>query len=696
MIEFKANELPADYSDELHGKKPLVKIEETDQSVVISYTFPSFFTDDCVQLPHKDFQLVYIEGVGFHTEKGKPLLPSFGRFLSIPPNYVYNSVGKIVTSDEDREVGKFPVLVAPAQENVTDHEYGAFFDYAEEWYQQHSDPYPDKIVEVTGPFKSIGGYRALLIHVRPLQYLPSQRKLVGYHKIEVEIKFDKEEDDDNGSNSIGWAFDRTAFGNLFLNPGTTPNVPAIQGKKEIEVEFLIIYGDGLGDAARNLARWKTRRGIQTEFVSTTAIPQSQAGQNEIAKIKDYIRTKKHRSPQLRYLLLLGDVDKIPSEEVPGASGKNNITDLYYSMDADFEAKANPYVFPCLSIGRIPISNSKEAEHVVNMIKKYEEKPPDDKEYYKMVLASFVQLNREYLETVEDICCWLEDKQNLVVERIYSPGTDHPRLFEPRINSGVVWYPKEASKKILETVKAGRSLIGYRGHGAPDGWDGPSLVVGQLLPLTTPPPWNPTVFLSINCSTGAFDLSPSKCFAEVVLTKGVGASVVAATRNSNTWLNNYLIKALYDGLFGGLLPTFSNRDSVPFKYSRLGDLLNYGQAFLLTKKSTDYQLIKEHLELYHLIGDPTIEVWKKPPEQAANLTAFRKEEFLELSLPHNVPEGTVITIWQGENQKARLAPTSGGPIKISLEEINLPEDKKLQIQICFWAPGYRYNEIPVTL
>ena len=53
-------------------------------------------------------------------------------------------------------------------------------------------------------------------------------------------------------------------------------------------------------------------------------------------------------------------------------------------------------------------------------------------------------------------------------------------------------------------------------------------------------------------------------------------------------------------------------SYQIKYNRLGDLLNYGKTYLPIGMAGGTINIQDHFEIYHVIGDPTLELWRHEP------------------------------------------------------------------------------------
>ena len=206
-----------------------------------------------------------------------------------------------------------------------------------------------------------------------------------------------------------------------------------------------------------------------------------------------------------------------------------------------------------------------------------------------------------------------------------------------------------------------------------------------------------MFYSVNCLTGKFDLTaPKECFAEKILRmKGAAPSLIAATRVSHTWLNNDLMKALFDAMWGGVLATFSSATaSYSVRHNRLGDILNYGKSYLPVNMSGSAQYIKDHYEIYHVVGDPTIELWKAEPLRV-KIWALLIRGYLDIRLSA-CPKDSVITVWWKDKMLKRIEPSSTH-MRIALRDILPPPRPPWRpirpgILVCFSAPGYRFCQV----
>lgn len=712
MREFtslKTEKIPDGFTSEMFGGEPMVELSEKEGHITLNYTFPGFYKS---LRQHKmgdstvDFSSLKIKSTGFWSQSGKPLLPSFGRYLNIPKDCDFSYIVKKGNATEIKNI-----VVTPSQAMVTDEDKKHPFEYDMETYSK-DELMPSSLVEVTGPF-NIEDYSALLVHVRPMQYNPAKKLLVCYSNISLTFNLIPRNTDSNRITFINDAgTDKQAFGNLFLNPkkniedrvnvntdAVGPVAPLLKGP-----QLLVIYHNTFKKAAEKYCLWKNRKGISTEMVVIDQIG------NTPGQIKTYIRNKRNGLSRLRYVMLLGDFDHIVPETIQGGTFGSNITDYYYATEND-PATPNSFVFPWLSVGRIPVRNTNDANKVVEKIIEYEKNPPADTHYYKrIVVAAFFQEDnapgtpgygtddRAYLKTMEEIRNFLVSI-GFEVERIYVSNNPAPKFYIdgtpiPADVQAAFMKENTASDRLIKATNEGQLIIGHRDHGSESGWAHPPFTLNHLDRIATA---TPSIFFSINCLTGLFDEINENFAEKLIRITGAAPSLVAATRVSHTWLNNDLIRALFDAMFGGMLPTFpGTTTSYPVKNCRLGDMLNYAKTYLPLTSSGSAADIKDHTEIYHVIGDPCIEVWKAAPTAMRLNASILWNRILDIRLS-SCPVDSVITIWDDEKLLKTLTPTSTH-IRIPLTGlVSIPQITAGTpvLYVCFSAPGYHYTEKKVV-
>jgi hypothetical protein len=740
--------LSTDFKIEKNGTKPIVQLKESKNQITIEYSFPGFKINETTHIIKEKprlFNRILIDATGSLAASGKPLLPSFNRYVQIPANYSYEVK---TTKEQCQEFDNVDVI--PAQLNLTDSgesllKQPHIFEFDEALYKKE-EPFPKENVEITGPY-NIGETPALLVSIRPLQFIPAKKKIIGYGNITVNITFKPAE-----AKKIEPTRPKVSetLNSLLLNPSPKiesrldlPEVPA----KILRVratKFLIIYDDNLKSSASKLLTWKQTIGLETEMVAISAIG------NTVQQIKTYIRNKRSSlTSALRYVLLFGDISAIASEKITwnrAANGESNLglpdyyySDYYYSTQQDSTGSYSSFTSPWLAIGRIPVNTTAEADQVVNDIINYEKTPPPDPDYYKKItLAGYFQdnvscpthgsfdpkpfgyptkcpwcnqaltlqdgeENRAFLQTVEELYNYLTSI-NKQVERIYvSNNPTNTNKFHngdpvPQSVKSILLSDTTATTNLTNAVKTGRLYIGHRDHGGELGWSDPSFKTTNLNTITTNVP---SIFFSVNCLTGSFGYSQD-CFAETTLKIAAQApSILAASDLSGTFLNDALIEAIFDSMYGGMLPSYPTGTTNPPTYTRLGDMLNYAKTYLPIARPGDY--IKKESEIYHVIGDPTLEVWTQTPKIVV-LNAMLRGQVLTVELSE-CPKEAVVTVWYQDSiaKPAFLTKVSAQnthfttTLELPKPNLHIPSKEKKHLLIYFKAPGYLLGEknIPIA-
>ncbi|MCP3671517.1 MAG: hypothetical protein GY814_14025, partial [Gammaproteobacteria bacterium] len=449
-------------------------------------------------------------------------------------------------------------------------------------------------------------------------------------------------------------------------------------------------------AATKLSNWKNRKGIITSTVSIKTVG------NTSAKIKKYIRGRRRNFlSRLRYVLLLGDTNCITTEEL----SNRNTTDHYYFTSRDAN-NSNDCVMPWVSGGRIPVNNLSEANAVVEQIIRFEKNPPCDPHYYeRMTFAAYFQdnnpqngqANRAYMNTLENIRTHMVSL-DFDIERIYVSNNPNPQLYKdgtavPAEVRNAIVDDNEATERLLTETAEGQMLVAHRDHGNFSGWAHPSFKNNDLEAIRSA---YPSIFYSINCSTGSFDKNADS-FAETILTMRGGApSLIAATELSGTWRNDSLMKGLFDALWPGVISTFpGTTSSYGVRFNRLGDVLNYAKSYLLVAHGSTSG-VQDHFEIYHLVGDPTLQVWSEEPSRLGVRARIKKHQLNIHLCP--APADTVITLWYNNRQVKRMKVNSSR-ISVPLRDLGIRQSlvpSRRMLEVCVSSPGHRFSRIRVRV
>ena len=267
FVRIDREDLPETYDAEAFGGQPLVEVRESDQQIEVSYRFPGFFRSGLerdVRGAPVAFDVLEIAGLGRLMASGKPELPTFGRYVQIPPGSEFHVA--VETPVPPVEISTAAVL--PAQAQMNDGVGPHAFEYDPEFYAR-DEFYPKDLVTTAGPFV-IDGYTAVLLHVCPLQFNAKRKLLRAWSRVVVTLALRPQPG--ARTRAPQGPDSREAHGNLFLNPrrNVAPRAGVDIGPlPPLQVagsQMLIACAPRFEDPARVLARWKERVGLTTELL----------------------------------------------------------------------------------------------------------------------------------------------------------------------------------------------------------------------------------------------------------------------------------------------------------------------------------------------------------------------------------------------------------------------------------------------
>lgn len=566
------------------------------------------------------FQVIHVNDYHGDLPAGYPNLPTFRRYVYVPKGKTTELSIAMNACVEYSNYHVYPVQSALMDDYPPDGD----FVYNEAVYET-DEWYPSENVKL-GSIETIRGHTIQMLSVCPFQYNPYRKTLRAFPNIDIQINF----------NGEGEAVDQRLYSpefdrfiqNIVANPEAKPEIP-LQYRKAGEPNelFWIITAPEFLSAAQSLRDWKIRKGIDA-IVETT----EETGASE-TMLKDAIQTAYDTwATPPTYILLLGDAEWIyPTYKIDHQIG----TDLYYStLEGDD-------IVPDVFLGRIPVDTLLQAQTVVDKIIAYEKTPPVSLPFYNnAAIASYFQDNdndgyedRPYIHTSEEIFEFLTST-GYQVHRIYQTNSDNPSYYNSGIfgngapipqairkDNGFLW---DGSAVDIQTqMNSGVFLLIHRDHGMDKnagfdhtGWDQPSFTEtdvqnlgnNNLLP----------VVLSINCQSGWFDGETddnpeldAESFAEEIIrkTNGGAVAVVGAARNSASGYNDALLKGMFDAVWPEFLP---NIDNPLGSTTRLGPMVHFGKLAMDQLWGDPNGIRTEQYEIFHLFGDPTLEMWTFNP------------------------------------------------------------------------------------
>ncbi|MCK4428499.1 MAG: hypothetical protein KAW16_08460, partial [candidate division Zixibacteria bacterium] len=543
------------------GEEAEVTLLSSDASgVKVEINIPKILIEDRTA-EGENYQVITIPGGGILTHVGEPQVPLVCRFVVLPPT----SGVRVDVIEEQKEVLSETFMLYPFQEPAirSGEQEPQEFKLDEIIYSQNK-PFPGKIVEA-GQISILRDLRLAPIIFYPVQFNPQTGEVVVYKKIIVEIKFEGEGENPklNPTNVLTRSFLKT-YQRFVLNfDQVKGGLPVVDGS------VLIITYDNFYDQVEPLAEWKHKRGLSTHLVNLSDVGSSNTD------IYDYIYDAYHGPDPPEYVILVGDVQQIPTN-----SGISCITDhKYVTVDgSDY--------FADIHIGRISVQTEAEAEHVITKTLNYRRNPyMYETDWF---LEAMTISGSDYVDDYNCLRCGF-----LMVD--YANFT----YFDSLWNSNGLDTPSQITTRLND----GRSWIAYFGHGGSTAWY-PSGFSNSNINALSNGEKLPSI-VSVACNNGQFNVS-GDCFAERWIKVGAigaekGAVIIAAsTEGSSFFYSDTLSRGTFISYFAD-----SN-----FHFTAA---LNEGKMYM-------YQHFPEgpggtterETQMYTTFGDPELDPWSGVP------------------------------------------------------------------------------------
>ena len=344
----------------------------------------------------------------------------------------------------------------------------------------------------------------------------------------------------------------------------------------------------------------------------------------------------------------------------GNSKRNFYSDFCVSTPRNaFQVKDR---WPDIAIGRIPVKSIAEAKLVIDNIIDYETHSYNI--FKKLTLSSYfqargpgsqkidrkaevIEATKDYLQCVEEIRLGLDHSITNKVEMVYQtempdiPLSGHKYRDGTKLDDTIKFLEAcEAKEKIQEAFRTGGQFIVHRDHGWMDGWAHPNFKITDTWTVQIDPDCvckdrKPSIVFNINCLSGRFtgelfagcedDLTSdtcyklpkpeNDCFSEVLL-KGTllpdGSrlnlkcpAVIASTEVSPSFENDWLLKIMFDLIYGGIL-TDKPKKEIEMGKQTIGSILNTAKMLLRAYQGDRGMHMHENIA-FHVLGDPTLKV-----------------------------------------------------------------------------------------
>ena len=424
------------------NQKNAVNIDILDQNneyLIVQYSINKFDLNS-IEINNEKYHKVILEDEVNSLIKNKPSLPHINRSFIIPD---HRSINTEIISYECKEYQNINVL--PSKGNIPRSINIESIPYVKDKLYYSNAFYPSNIVELHNPY-ILRDFRGQVLQLNPFQFNPQNSILKVYTKVVVKIIF-------NGNNSINeLILNNKNFSSVtkdydylytdrFLNYSFHKNryTPI-----EEDGEMLIICYDSFCGEMFPFVNWKNQKGIKT-----TMVPLSNVG-NTPSSIKSYVENF-YNSNNLSYLLLVGDINQIPSYSSGGGWSAGE-SDPWYSYMSGNDS------YPEFFVGRFSAENTAHVQTQVQRSIEYERDPQNNSDWYKkgVMIASDEGPGDD--GEFDDVHA--RNLRSLLLDYTYD---DIDELYEGS-QGGNDANSNPSSSMLKNALNDGRGIVHYTGHG----------------------------------------------------------------------------------------------------------------------------------------------------------------------------------------------------------------------------------------
>lgn len=542
------------------------------------------FSEQQVEANGSSYHLLSIPEYGYTNEIGKPQLPAIRKILAVP------SLSDISIDISEAKYSILPAKydIYPVQEPIPAcGDYMSNFTKDESCYSTNAF-YPDKIVNIANR-GVLRDYNVIMLEIFPLQYNPVSKEIRFYSDLVVTLNFKRLPD----KRAESPRFDRF-YRSVIANYDAARNWPAkiktsgriapLNGGNSSNYDYLIIVNDTFYNSILPLKEWKEDKGLEVKITNTSDIPDINSDGLNDTDVWYYINDSYANWTNLAYVLLVGDVEHIPTHYI--TQEQPIATDHYYSDLGNITS--NESLFSEVFVGRISVKNTSELDVIVDKIIGYEEKPyVEEIGWYKKAML---------VSDVNDPPIGFENTSNWTYDFLTSKGYSADKIYKTLGNAN--------QGNISAALNDGRAFANFQAHGGITNWawsgggfcdqDVLALMNNRKLPIV----------LSMSCDTGMFDDASKDCLGETWLKGNTskypqvnGAIAFFGSSRPSFWsLNDQLNKGIYKAIFNDNLTHFAQVTNKAKYYM----YLLYGSF----NETTTYRQFHE----YNNLGDPELEFW----------------------------------------------------------------------------------------
>ncbi len=444
----------------------------------ISKTSLKVKVDDYLLIPteNKKFK-VYIDKGTSLISQGSPDVPKLSTSIIIPDQG--NMKIKIIDSEY---IEYSDVDLSSSKGNITRDIEPSSIPYMYNKSYTKNAFYPGELAKLESPY-IIRDLRGQTVLFYPVQYNPVTKKLRIYSNITIDVEFIDSSMTKNAlSRNSNMVSSNNEFvhmyNNLFIN---SPNDTRFEYIADDGVMLIICYDDFI-DEMQPFVNWKNKKGIHTDIVGLSDIG------GTLSSMQDYINNY-YYNHNLTYLLLVGDINQMPTHIVNGAAS-----------DPSFGFINGDDSFAEVIVGRFSANNPSELQTQIERTINYEMNPGTYTDHLDNALGIASTQGPGYGGLADNAF------NDLLWNDFLSPFTydNYQGIYD---GGGSV-------AQGVAAINEGVGVINYTGHAGPTGWgNGAPLSVNDVHGLTNTGKL-PFIF-TVGCNPGEFN-NYGECFCEAWL------------------------------------------------------------------------------------------------------------------------------------------------------------------------------------
>lgn len=581
----------------------------------------------------QSFTFVGMEGYEPSARPGAPDLPTFSRLIEVP---LCAGFDVKVDGAEYDTLTLEGAQVAPCQPSRSKSDTTAPVLHMDKTLYAADAFYG--VDEVTVEAVGVARDRRLArLQFSPVRYNPVSRQLIVCRRATVTVTYRGA--DIEGTKQMFARYHTPAFasGTMVINSIYPKSVSTTA-----PVRYLIVANPMFRGQLDEFITWKRRKGFLTDIIYTD----DPVVGNTSATIADYIK-KQYRdasveNPAPTYLLLVGDVEQLPSFDGTTADpDEYHVTDLYYATWTDGDHIPDCYY------GRFSAQNISQLTPQIEKTLMHEKYTFADPSFLdRAVLVAGIDHNYGFGNSHADPAM-----DYAAIHYINgSRGFSQVHYFKNDTNSvpaaqGITIHANNTdalAAEIRNKINQGTCWANYSAHGGSTGWAEPNFGNSHVSQMTNNQKFG--VMVGNCCQTNKFN--ESTCFGEALLRKDnyCGAVGYIGGSNNTLWGEDFYwavgvrsqisatMSLAYDAQHLGAYDHFCHTHGEAYSEwaTTQGALLMQGD--LAVESSTSAASTKFYYwEIYHLMGDPSLMPYLTQPA------------VMPLTVPQNIVFGTTTSL-----------------------------------------------------